>query len=548
VKIALAQINYHIGNFGGNTSKIIAALQQARQAGAELVVFAELAVSGYPPRDFLEFDDFIDRCMRSAEEIASHCKGIAAIVGVPTRREEIKGKDLHNSALFLAEGKVMAMAHKSLLPNYDVFDEYRYFEPCREFSVIEYGGRRIALTICEDIWDIGGDPLYTISPMDELIRQMPDLMINIAASPFHYEQAQRRREVMLANVKRYGLPLFYVNHVGAQTELLFDGGSMAVAPAGFVFDEMKYFEEDLRVYDLDEVSDARAHSPGVSAEPAGKTALIHDALVMGIRNYFEKLGFTKAILGLSGGIDSAVTMVLAARALGAGNVHALLLPSAFSSDHSVKDALQLARNLGSPCDLINIEEAYNSLRSSLEKPFDGLPFDVTEENMQARVRAVILMAMSNKFGYILLNTSNKSEAAVGYTTLYGDMNGGISVLGDVYKTEVYGLAAYINRDAEVIPRNTIVKPPSAELRPGQKDSDSLPDYGILDSLLYQYIEKRKGPRELLAMGFEQAMVIRVLKMVNTSEYKRYQTPPILRVSPKAFGMGRRMPIVGRYLS
>ncbi|NQT76652.1 MAG: NAD+ synthase [Bacteroidetes bacterium] len=549
MKIALAQINYHIGNFESNTSKIIAAIENARSAGADLVVFAELAVSGYPPRDFLEFNDFIERCLHSVDKIAEHCRGIAAIVGSPTRRAEIKGKDLHNSALFLSDGKIQAMAHKSLLPNYDVFDEYRYFEPYREFEVIHYKGKKIALTICEDIWDIGEDPLYTINPMDELMKQLPDMMINIAASPFHYEQARSRKEVILSNVRKYKLPLFYVNHVGAQTELLFDGGSLVASPEGFVVDELNYFEEDFRIYELEDVEEAVMPEGG---NPLGlindKIALIHDALLMGIRNYFGKLGFTKAILGLSGGIDSAVTMVLAARALGPEHVRAVLLPSAFSSEHSVNDALQLAQNLGSPYDLISIEEAFDSLDHTLQPIFGDLPFDITEENMQARIRAVILMAMSNKLGHILLNTSNKSEAAVGYSTLYGDMSGGISVLGDVYKTDVFELARYINKDGEVIPENTIIKPPSAELRPDQKDSDSLPEYEILDKILYQYIERRKGPKELVSMGFEKNIVDRILKLVNTSEFKRFQTPPVLRVSTKAFGMGRRLPIVGKYLS
>lgn len=549
MKIALAQINYHIGNFESNTSKIIAALEEAREAGADIVVFAELAVSGYPPRDFLEFDDFIERCLASVETIAGHCNGIAAVVGCPTRREDIKGKDLHNSALFLAEGKIMAAAHKSLLPNYDIFDEYRYFEPYRKFDVIEYRGKRIALTICEDIWDVGEDPLYTINPMDELIGQSPDMMINIAASPFHYEQARTRKEVILENVRRYKLPLFYVNHVGAQTELLFDGGSLVAAPGAFILDELTYFEEGVRVYDLEKVM--QAEKPA-NANPLGylgdKTELIHDALVMGIKNYFGKLGFDRAILGLSGGIDSAVTMALAARALGAKNVRAVLLPSAFSSEHSVNDALALANNLGSPFDIISIEDAFDTLDESLNPVFGDLPFDITEENIQARIRGLILMAMSNKFGNILLNTSNKSEVAVGYSTLYGDMNGGLSVLGDVYKTEVFRLARYINKDAEIIPENTITKPPSAELRPDQKDTDSLPEYEILDEILFQYIEKRKGPKELVKMGFQKTIVDRILKLVNTSEYKRYQTPPILRVSSKAFGMGRRMPIVAKYLS
>jgi len=549
VKLALAQINYHIGNFESNTSKIVSAIEKARDAGAELIVFAELAVSGYPPRDFLEFDDFIERCMLAIKDIATHCHGIAAIVGAPTRRKEIKGKDLHNSAIFIADGEIRAMAHKSLLPNYDIFDEYRYFEPYRKFEVIEYKGKRIALTICEDIWDVGEDPLYTINPMDELMKKLPDMMINIAASPFHYKQAGLRKEVILTNVKKYALPLFYVNHVGAQTELLFDGGSLVAAPSGFVMEELKYFEEDIRYFDLDEVVGAKLPE---GTDPIGmmadKTALIHDALVMGIKNYFRKLGFKQAILGLSGGIDSAVTMVLAARALGPDNVRAVLLPSAFSSEHSVNDALELANNLGSPYDVISIEGAFDNMDKTMQPIFGDLPFNIAEENIQARLRGGILMAMSNKFGHILLNTSNKSEAAVGYSTLYGDMNGGISVLGDVYKTEVFRLARYINKDSEIIPENSISKPPSAELRQDQKDTDSLPEYEILDEILYQYIEERKGPRELVNMGFEKSTVDRILKLVNISEYKRFQTPPILRISSKAFGMGRRMPIVGRYLS
>jgi NAD+ synthase (glutamine-hydrolysing) len=355
--------------------------------------------------------------------------------------------------------------------------------------------------------------------------------------------------VILANVEKYKLPLFYVNHVGAQTELLFDGGSMVASPQGFIFDELEYFSEGHRSYDLDEVINASLpdgkERMGLQAD---KRALIHDALVMGVKNYFHKLGFDKAILGLSGGIDSAVTMAIAARALGAENVRAVLLPSEFSSTHSVDDARQLAENLGSPYDIIPIRDAFEQMQGTLKAVFDDRPFDITEENIQARLRGLILMAMSNKFGHILLNTSNKSEAAVGYSTLYGDMNGGISVLGDVYKTEVFRLARYINKDGEIIPENTIAKPPSAELRPDQKDTDSLPEYDILDEILYQYIEKRKGPRELVDMGFEKAIVDRILKLVNTSEYKRYQTPPILRVSSKAFGMGRRMPIVGKYLS
>ena len=554
MKIALAQLNYHIGNFEGNVEKIKQAIARARDQQADIVVFAELAICGYPARDFLEFKDFIDRCYAGMKEIAEACTGIAAIVGGPSINPNVEGKNLFNSAFFLSDGKITTTRHKGLLPNYDVFDEYRYFEHGREFEVVEYKGRKIAITVCEDLWDIEEDLMYTVCPMEYLKAQQPDVMINIAASPFSYRHADERRKVLVTNSKKYKLPLFYVNHVGAQTELIFDGGSMAVDGEGNVIDEMSYFEEDLRLYEYSgkEVKclhSKRSENPTAELRnPQSEIRMIHDALVLGIRDYFRKLGFKQAILGLSGGIDSAVVAVIAARALGNENVRCVLLPSRFSSDHSVKDAEDLAKNLGSPYDIIPIAEAVKSFESTLAPFFKGLPFSVAEENLQARARGVLLMGLSNKFGYILLNTTNKSEAAVGYGTLYGDMCGGLSVLGDVYKTQVYRLAEFINKDKEIIPKNTIVKPPSAELRPDQKDSDSLPEYDVLDKVLFEYIEQRKGPRELVEMGFDEQLVKRTLKMVNTNEYKRAQTPPILRVSPKAFGQGRRMPIVGKYLS
>lgn len=548
MKIALAQLNYHIGNFEENVQKIIRSITDARDRGADLVVFAELAVSGYPPRDFLEFDDFIVRCREAVLEIAGACKGIAAVVGCPIPNPEIKGKDLLNAALFLEDGQIRFSYYKALLPNYDVFDEYRYFEPGRKFDTLEFKGKRIALTVCEDLWDIGSNPLYVVNPMDELIKGKPDLVVNIAASPFHYDQARIRKEVLASNGKKYGIPVFYVNHVGAQTELLFDGGSLVAGPNGEILTELDYFREDFRIFDLDDLpsqSDPRQPMP---ASEEMRIGLIHDALVMGIGDYFRKLGFSRAILGLSGGIDSAVTLVLAARALGKENIWPILLPSEFSTGHSIADAVELAENIGCRYHIIPIHPAFDTMQETLRPLFVDLPFDIAEENIQARLRGVILMALSNKFGHILLNTSNKSEAAVGYGTLYGDMNGGLSVLGDVYKTQVFELARYINRDTETIPPNTILKPPSAELRHGQKDSDSLPDYAILDEILYQYIELRRGPRELIEQGFDDKVVNRVLWMVNNNEYKRHQTPPILRVSPKAFGMGRRLPIVARYLA
>ena len=554
MKIILAQLNYHIGNFESNTSKILDCIRKAKSENADLVVFSELAISGYPPRDFLEFDHFIMKCIDSINIIAAECKGIAAIIGAPGFNPEPRGKRLYNSAYFLSEGKVSDVRHKTLLPNYNVFDEYRYFEPNRSFEIIEYKGERIALTLCEDLWCITEDPLYVEDPMKHLAKQRPDFIINIAASPFHYGQAEIRKKILTANAKQYKLPVFYVNHVGAQTELLFDGGSMVVDSSGEIVEEMNYFEEDFGVFEVEKKqvrslmqnSECRIQNSEFRVQNT-EIGLIHDALVMGIKNYFQKLNFRQAVLGLSGGIDSAVTAVLAVRALGKENVKAVMLPSRFSSGHSIKDAEVLAKNLGISYEIINIEDAFHTFEETLKPVFAGKPFDLTEENIQTRVRAVILMALSNKFGYVLLNTSNKSEAAVGYGTLYGDMCGGISILGDVYKTQVYELAKYINNDKEVIPHSSITKAPSAELKPGQKDSDSLPEYEILDKILFQYIEMANGPDEIISMGFDENTVHKVLKMVNTSEWKRYQMPPALRVSPKAFGMGRRMPIAAKYL-
>ena len=544
MKIALAQLNYHIGNFENNTKHIIENIALAKNKGADIVVFAELAICGYPPRDFLEFTDFITQCDAAAHEIAKHCIDIACIVGLPLKNPILEGKDLYNAAYFIENGEVKAITKKALLPTYDVFDEYRYFEPNTEFQCIEFKGKRIALTICEDLWNINDNPLYVSCPMDELIKQSPDLMINIAASPFNYRHDEDRIQVLSDNAKKYQLPLFYVNQVGAQTEIIFDGGSLVFDETGEVKAEMKYFEEDLQVFDLEEVQHVKNKYP--AAERVSDIAQIHDALILGIRDYFKKSGFAKAVLGLSGGIDSAVVCALACKALGAENVMAVLMPSKYSSDHSVKDALDLVNNIGCKHEIIEIKEAANAFDMMLAKPFTGLAPNLTEENIQARCRGIILMAMSNKFGYILLNTSNKSECAVGYGTLYGDMCGAIGVIGDVYKMQVFALARYINQEGEIIPENTIIKPPSAELRPDQKDSDSLPEYDVLDQVLFEHIELQKGSKGIIAQGFDETLVNRILKMVTLAEFKRYQTPPILRVSPKAFGMGRRMPIVGKY--
>lgn len=545
MKIAVAQINYHIGNFEGNFQKMLKAINKAKAEQADIICFSELATCGYPARDFLEFEDFIKLSEATIEKLEQVSDDLAIVVGAPTRNPVPEGKDLYNSVYFIHDGKTKFVQHKALLPTYDVFDEYRYFEPANSFDIIEFKGRRIALTVCEDIWNIGNEnPLYTICPLDEMIKKKPEFIINVSASPFTYRHAEDRIAIVSENVKRYKIPMFYVNHVGAQTEMIFDGGSIVMSADGNIFEELPYFEEAFGVYDIDEVLKGGVNN----VQTPDKIREIHDGIILGIKDYFGKLGFKKATLGLSGGIDSAVTAALATRALGPENIRVLLMPSKFSSDHSVNDAKALAENLGIQYDIVSIEKIYDAYIETLSPLFGDLPFNVTEENLQARSRGALLMAISNKFGHILLNTSNKSEMAVGYGTLYGDLCGGLSVLGDVYKTDVFKLARYINKDTEVIPENSITKPPSAELRPNQKDSDSLPDYDILDEILIQYIENQKSPGEIIAMGFEEKLVKRILRLVNINEFKRYQTAPVLRVSPKAFGMGRRMPIVGKYLT
>ena len=544
MKIALAQMNCIIGDFEGNYQKMKEYTIEAKKKNADIVVFPELSVCGYPPRDFLEFDDFIDKCQRVIQQLKDLTEDIAIVVGSPSVNPVVEGKDLFNSAYFLAGGKILGKADKALLPTYDIFDEYRYFEQGSDFKIIEYKNKRFALTVCEDIWNIGNEnPLYKTCPMDVLAKQKPDVMINISASPFTYEKPEERIEIVKKNVGRYGIPMFYCNYIGAQTEIIFDGASLVVNKNEVVVDEMPLFEESLRVYDTNTMNEVTTDQ----VKHHSKVELIHDAILLGIKDYFGKLGFQKAILGLSGGIDSAVSLALASRALGPENVLSVLMPSEFSSDHSVNDSVKLCENLGSPYKTIPIHSIYTSFLEQLTPHFNNLPFNVAEENIQARSRAVILMALSNKHGYILLNTSNKSEAAVGYGTLYGDMAGGLSVIGDVYKTDVFELAKFINRNGTIIPEHIITKPPSAELRPDQKDSDSLPDYAILDEILELYIEDQLGPNEIIEKGHDKQLVNRVLKMVNRSEYKRFQSPPIIRVSPKAFGMGRRLPLVGKYL-
>ncbi len=559
MKIFLAQQNYHIGNFEKNLDKIIEAINVAKKEKADLIIFSEMSICGYPAKDFLDFKDFIDKCFDSIEKIKQHADTIGVIVGSPDINPVREGKDLFNAAFFLYENEIKGVAHKTCLPNYDVFDEYRYFEPAFTWNVIEFKGKRIALTICEDIWNLGDNPLYRICPMDILMEQQPDVMINISASPFDYTHADDRRATIKANVLKYKLPLIYCNAVGSQTEIIFDGVSLCFDKDANLCHELSQFKEELKEVNLnnDGTFDAPIIRPAsevanVLLEPLEFTPSlniqqVYDAIILGIKDYFSKMGFTKAIIGSSGGIDSAVTIALACEALGNENVRAVLMPSEFSSSHSISDAEQLSNTLGNPYDIIPIKNIYEAFLKQLDPVFNNLPFNIAEENIQSRTRGNLLMSIANKFGYILLNTSNKSELATGYGTLYGDMAGGIGVLGDCYKQQVYELAKYINRDNEIIPLNIITKAPSAELRPGQKDIDSLPPYDILDEILYQYIERVQGPQEIKSMGFDAALVDRILKLVNRNEYKRNQFCPIIRISPKAFGTGRRMPIVGNYL-
>jgi NAD+ synthase (glutamine-hydrolysing) len=549
MKITLAQLNYHIGNFRNNSDKLINAINLAQKEGSELIVFSELSVTGYTPHDLLEQKDFVEEAIETAKIIAKHCTNIAAIIGCPTINENPEGKKLFNSAMFLKNGKIEKTINKTLLPTYDIFDEYRYFEPNDIFELIELNGEKIALTICEDLWDeqeiqinFSRQKLYKKTPMDELIKLKPKLIINIAGSPFSYNQKDMRKNILKRNAKKYNLPLVYVNQTGAQTELIFDGGSMFLNSNGNIVKELKYFEEDIAHINTNDYKAKESYN----IEKNNRLEGIYNALVLGVRDYFYKNGFKKACLGLSGGIDSALTLAIAAEALGSENIDVLLMPSQFSSKHSVDDAVRLAENLNIKHHIIPINNLYHGFNQSLSGIFVNKQSDVTEENIQARIRGMLLMAYSNKFGHIVLNTSNKSEAAVGYTTLYGDMNGGLSVLGDVYKTDVYLLSKYINRDKEIIPVNTITKPPSAELRPEQKDSDSLPEYDILDNLLFQYIEQKKSVSEINVNGLDNKQITEIIKMVNQNEYKRFQAPPILRISSKAFGFGRRIPLVAKF--
>ena len=543
MKIALAQINTIVGALKENAHKIVEFVEQAKALRADLVLFPELAVTGYPPKDLLDISGFVQENVRSLNSIASSIDGIAAVIGFVEPNPERQGKPCYNSAAVVRNRKVVSVHRKSLLPTYDVFDEDRYFEPSRTQETAYLEGHQLGVTICEDVWndrDAVPRRLYHLDPVQIAVQKGAEFIVNISASPYHLEKWEERHSLLQGEARKYGKYVVYLNLVGANDELIFDGRSVIFSPEGELVARARDFEEDLLVYELGGEKVIRPGGPGV-VEGARK------ALVLGIRDYVRKCGFSRIILGLSGGIDSAVTCALAVEAIGAANVLGVLMPSPYSSEHSVTDALELAKNLGIRTETIPIEQIFNQYRETLRPVFRDAPEDVTEENLQARIRGNLLMALSNKYGYLLLSTGNKSELAVGYTTLYGDAAGGLAAISDVPKTMVYRLADLINREREIIPRSTITKPPSAELRPGQKDSDSLPPYDVLDAILAAYIEDNLTVDQVAERtGFDRQLVRSILLKVDRNEYKRKQLPIGLKITSKAFGFGRRMPIVQRY--
>jgi NAD+ synthase (glutamine-hydrolysing) len=545
MRIGLAQINPIVGDIVGNTRMIIDRIAQARQAGASLVVFPELSIVGYPPRDLLLKPRFIQANIEAARQIAERCVGISALVGFVEYNADSEGRRLRNAVAYCHNAQIREVRHKSLLPTYDVFDEERYFEPGPAVSLIKHDGVPLGVSICEDLWNderLIGRRIYHEDPIGQLAAAGARLLINVSASPFWLDKHPFRQRLFGHQARKHRLPIVFVNQVGGNDELIFDGASMAIGAEGKVVAQAKAFEDDLLVVDTDNPVAAR-HEP--YPESIGS---LHDALVLGTRDYVAKCGFKRTVLGLSGGIDSAVTAALAAAALGPDNVTGISMPSRYSSEHSRTDAEVLARNLGIHYRVIPVGPMHDVFEEQLRPHFEGRPPDITEENIQARIRGVLLMSLSNKFGCLLLTTGNKSELAVGYCTLYGDMCGGLAVISDVPKTTIYQLAEYINRKAghELIPRNTITKPPSAELRPDQTDQDSLPPYDLLDTILDKYIHQELSADEIVAAGFDAQTVQRVIRLVDLAEYKRKQAAMGLKVTSRAFGVGRRMPIAARF--
>ena len=543
MKIGCAQINPTVGDLGGNLNKIAAAYGQLSAAGADLVIAPELAVAGYPPQDLVFKSRFVPQNLEMLERLRAMVGERTALLVGYVERNEGRGKPFHNAAALLVQGQPVQKTYKSLLPTYDVFDEDRYFEPARSVTPLVLRGQRIGVTICEDIWTENylPRPFYEVEPVRSLIEQGAELIVNLSASPFNLGKPAVRREMVTALAQKHGLAVCYCNVVGGNDQLVFDGNSFAVNRRGELIAQLPGFQEANVVVDMES-------STAVAPEQRETSADLLDALSLGVRDYMHKCGFRSAVLGLSGGIDSAVVAAIAVLALGPENVVGVSMPSPYSSRGSIEDALALARNLGIKCLQIPIDDAFRSFKAQFAEVFAGLPEDTTEENMQSRLRGMILMSLSNKFGHILLTTGNKSELAVGYCTIYGDMAGGLAVISDVPKTMVYDLARWINNDREIIPRSTITKPPSAELKPDQVDQDTLPPYEILDEVLRLYVEENLSARDIAARGFDEKTVRWVQRRVDLNEYKRAQAAPGIKVTSRAFGIGRRMPIAQRYVS
>ena len=555
MKICLAQINPTVGDFEQNVKKICRFINTAKKR-ADLIVFPEMCIVGYPPKDLLELSGFVDSNLKALEEVKKNVTGISAIVGFVDRNVGHRGKNLYNAAAYINNKEIISRHYKSLLPTYDVFDEDRYFEPAHSISLAKISGRRSGISICEDAWGanvVWPGKIHHKDPVESMVRQGAEIIINISASPFTIGKQDERLKMLTSHAKKYNVPIVFVNQIGGNDDLVFDGNSLVINKKGVIVDKALSFEEDLLMVEFKgpdiSAGGSKPSSVGKRTQAGadeGEIESVYDALVLGTRDYVRKCGFKKAVIGLSGGIDSAVTAVIAARALGKGKVLGVTMPSGFSSKGSVKDSKALAKRLGIAFENIPIKSVYNAYTRTLSDMFTGLPFDVTEENLQARIRGKILMAISNKYGYLVLTTGNKSELAVGYCTLYGDMCGGLAVISDIPKTMVYDIAEYINRRKEVIPIHTIEKPPSAELRPDQKDQDSLPPYDILDGVLKAYVEESRDIDDIIGRGFNEALVKDIIKKVDTNEYKRKQAAPGLKVTSKAFGTGRRMPLAQRY--
>ena len=540
MKIALGQINPTIGDFTGNSKKIIESSRQALAQGAEMVLFPELAVCGYPPRDLLEKPAFVERNTQVVNEIAQAVPQITIVCGFVSPAKVETGKSVMNSAAVLRQGAVQFVQSKMLLPTYDVFDEMRYFDPAESQKLLPLGGKEFALTICEDAWNdkhFWHRRLYRVDPVDELLHAGGNMVLNISASPFHLGKRELRRQMLATIARDNKVPVLFVNQVGGNDSLIFDGSSMVIAPDGRIVAQAKSFEEDLVIFDSETMQGAMHDQVAVGMPSA------YAALALGTRDYVRKCGFSKVVIGLSGGIDSALTAAIAVDALGKENVTGIAMPSQYSSEHSIKDARELACKLGIRFEVIAIGNVFDGYRKALAPLFAGMTEDVAEENLQSRIRGNILMAFSNKFGALVLTTGNKSEVGVGYCTLYGDMVGGLGVISDVPKTMVYELSRYVNSLKPVIPQSTIDKPPSAELRPGQKDSDTLPPYEVLDNILEDYVEDYHTAEQIAAdRGYDVKLVRDVIRMIERSEYKRQQAAPGLKITPKAFGLGRRFPI------